>query len=976
MPEQRWQRTLELFHLALEVEPKDREAWLARACGEVGREDKSEDRSETEQLRREVERLLRGHENAPTLLDQPEDLHSWGLGSRGLCSWVSPDALFGTMIGPFRIESWIGEGGMGVVYRAHQEHPIQRSVALKLIQAGMATREVLARFEAERQALAALNHPNIATVFDAGTTREGRPYFAMELVEGEAITEYCDRHSLPLRQRTELFLTVCQAVHYAHQKGIIHRDLKPSNVLIAEQVGQGEKDPLPVVKVIDFGVARAVHRQLQPSSTLTDLGRPIGTPGYMSPEQTEGALDIDTRTDVYSLGVLLYELLVGCLPLGPPPRLPSSPGTPGQDSGGILRRTEPLKPSQRVGTLGDAARDLARRRGTPPGLLCKELRGDLDWVVMKALEGDRDRRYGSASALADDLGRHLRDEPVLAGPPGIAYRAGKFAKRYRVGVSVAALVAFLLLTFTVVTFLQTLQLRQALETTRKEARKAEEVSTFLVSLFQSSDPAEARGDSVTAREILDRGADRLSTDLKLQPEIQGLMMGVIGETYTNLGLFSEAESLLGQSLQVRRESLGEGHPEVADSHHRLAYLRQWQGDYKAAVAEARKSLALRLETLDDTDPKLASSFLRLGTALRFAGQFEEAEGALQSSLDRWRTLAPPERPEVATTLNELGVVLRFLGRFVDAEAVLRRAVAAGQRDLPEDHPNTAVRKLNLASVLGEVGRDTEAEILLREALATRRRIYGDEHVEVATCLNNLARACLRQGKRAEAEALHREALEMYRRLLGPNHLQVAIAAVNLGVLLRKTGRLQEAEALYREGLGIQQKELGADHPRVAIAHHNLANLLRILGSLEEAEVQIRRAIEILRLSLGDQHPDVPRSSAVLGRILTDGGHLEEAEAVLRQAEEVQREALPPGHWRTMLTRMFLGDCLTRQDRWQEAETLLQGALDGLREARGEDDENTLQARTNLVALYQAWDRPTDADRYRNQPPNISASSAP
>lgn len=942
MSEVGWDRMWGVFHRALEVEPGARDAWLTNAC------------AGDETLCTAVARLLAGHEDAPSFLDQPAALGPW------LEADVDP---IGEAIGPFFIEELLGEGGMGVVYRARQDEPIRRHVALKLIQVGLATREVIARFESERQALAALDHPNIVKVLDAGATKDGRPFFVMELFKGVAITDYCDQNRLSVQQRLELFMPVCRAVHHAHQKGIIHRDLKPSNVVVAEQDGE------PVPKVIDFGVARAVDRTERRETALTQHGGLIGTPEYMSPEQADMASDVDIRTDVYALGVLLYQLLTGRLPFearslrrGTPERLEQ-----------ILRGETPPAPSQRVSRLGGEAGTVAERRTTTPESLRRALRGDLDWVVMAAVEADRDRRYGTASELADELQRHLRDQPVLAGPPGLGYQVEKFVKRHRLGVGAAATAVLLLIGFSVFISWQAVQLRRALSQGEREARTAEEVTAFLIDLFETSDPGEARGERIAVDQVLDRGARRIATELDGQPRIQARMLDAIGEIYINLGLFPEAEEVLERGMALRSETLGEQHSEVAESHDRLALLRQWQGDLTLAEGHARSALDLRRIAFGEAGAEVAQSLLRLGTVLRHAGRYEEAESVLRESVARWQEAAPEEDPEAGYPMNTLGITLQRRGMLEEAEQTLRRAIDIGQRNEPEGHLDIGTRKMNLASVLSDLGRDAEAEALLQEALVNRRRIYGEDHIEVAICMNNLARVRQRLGDHAGAESLFRAVLDMSDRLGWKDRNEIAVAMLNLGVLLRQGGRYEEAEALYRDGLAIQQRRLGADHPTVGIAHHNLGALLRRLDRFDEAEAELRRAVDIQREALRDGHWHVARSEAVLGRVLVAAGRHEEAEHILRKAEMAFVDELPPGHRRILHARLYLGQSLTGQRRFEDAEPLLLEAFEGLTADRGPGDESTLEALESLVSLYEAWERPEEAGRFRTQRRSADAS---
>ena len=507
-------------------------------------------------------------------------------------------------IGPYRILERVGDGGMGVVYRAEQQEPIRRQVALKLIKLGMDTKSVVARFESERQALALMNHPNIAGVLDAGASERGRLYFVMEYVPGVPITEYCDTNRLGTRDRLELFMQVCEGVQHAHQKGIIHRDIKPSNVLVAVCDGKA------VPKIIDFGVSKAVGQRLSERTVYTELGQPIGTPEYMSPEQAEmSGLDVDTRTDVYSLGMLLYELLVGTLPFDP---------TEFRQSGydeirRRIREDEPSRPSRRVSAIGAASTEHAERRRTDPTGLRRQLRGDLDWIVMKALEKDRTRRYASPSELAADIRRHLDDEPVLAGPPGAAYRVGKFVRRHRLGVAFATTLLGLLIAFAVVMAVQTARVSRERDRANLEADTAHQVTDFLIGLFKVSDPREARGETITAREVLDRGARRVRGELSGQPLVQARLMEAIGIVYMYLGLFDEADTLSRQSLAIREDILGEEHVEVATIMSNLAnVLHQLFGAPQDACLAAATEAAI-----------LTRRQIALGTIARFVDELDQ-----------------------------------------------------------------------------------------------------------------------------------------------------------------------------------------------------------------------------------------------------------------------------------------------------------------------------------------------------------------
>ncbi|MBC8423813.1 serine/threonine protein kinase [bacterium] len=676
----------------------------------------------------------------------------------------------GKRIGRYLLRRQLGEGGMGEVWLAEQTEPIRRRVAVKIIKAGMDTRAVVSRFESERQVLALLDHPNIARVYDAGATENGRPYFVMEFIEGEPITTYCDRLRLSIRDRLELFFQVCEGVQHAHRNAVLHRDLKPHNVLVAIQ------DDRPVPKIIDFGVAKATDGSAVGEAFQTEVGQMIGTPEYMSPEQAEMSnLGIDTRTDVYALGVLLYELLVGELPFASAELRRSSH----DEIRRRIREEEPPRPSRRYSELGDASEAVARARRTDPDKLAARLRGDIDWIILRALEKDRIRRYGTPDELADDLRRHLNDEPVVASPPSTVYRVRKFARRHKVGVGFASVVLVLLIALATTMSIQAGRIARERDRANREAalaaREAEtasQVSAFLIDLFEVSDPDRTRGATITAREILDQGAERIETELADRPAIQATLMRTIGQVYTELGLFDESLRLLRRAVALH-EALPPGNErELATSRFRLAKLLTWLGGDAEAEGLARRALAMREELLG------------------------------------------LEHEEVAECLNALGIALQHLERYDESTAAHRRALAIRETIFGPDAPEVAVTLHNLAIVHFFKDELAEAEVLYRRSADIEKRHLGPDNHGYATSLHTLAIVCQYQERFDEALELELESLDIRQRVLGPDHYHVALSLATLGEIYREMGRTSEAVDCNRRAVEIAEPALGADHEEV------------------------------------------------------------------------------------------------------------------------------------------------------------------
>jgi eukaryotic-like serine/threonine-protein kinase len=691
------------------------------------------------------------------------------------------EAQPGAVIGSYHLLEPIGKGGMGEVWLAEQKQPVRRRVALKLIKAGMDTREVVSRFDSERQALALMEHPNIAKVFDAGATPQGRPYFAMEYVTGIPITQYCDKHRMTLRERLELFVHVCDGVQHAHQKAVIHRDLKPSNILV------GEVDGKPQPRIIDFGLAKATSQHLTAETLFTRVGAIVGTPGYMSPEQADSTgVDVDTRTDVYSLGVVLYELLAGALPL-------EFHNLAFAEILRRLREDEAPRPSTKLRTLGGQSGAAAKNRGSELPALARQLRGDLDAIALKALEKERTRRYATPTELAADIGRYLRHEPVMARPASAAHRARKYIRRHRMGVAVAAGLAAVLVSFGVV---QRLQLRR----TTRERDRADRIAAFMTGMFKVSDPSAARGNSITAREILDKASKEIDTGLSKDPELQAQMMQTMGEVYGSLGLYPQAQSLLTRAVDIRRRVLGPRNPETLTSMSSLGGSLMRQGRYAEADRLERETLDIRRRVLGPEHPDTLRSMNSLDSVLLVAGRYAEAEKLGREALDLERRVLGPEHPDTLGSMTNLAIAFYEDGRYAEAEKLGREALDTKRRVLGPEHPNTLMSMNDLAAVLNNEGRYAEAEKLQRETLKIRRRILGPAHPETLQSINLLANALAGEGRYAEAEKLHREILDIQRRALGPEHPDTASSKYNVGCMLARKGNRDEALSLLREAV--------------------------------------------------------------------------------------------------------------------------------------------------------------------------------
>jgi serine/threonine protein kinase len=725
---------------------------------------------------------------------------------------------------------------MGEVWLAEQSAPVKRQVALKIIKAGRYDKSALVRFDLERQALAIMDHPAIAKVFDAGSTADGQPYFAMEYVPGLPITEYCDEKRLSPSDRLVIFTKVCEGVQHAHQKAIVHRDLKPTNILVVEVDGK------PTPRIIDFGLAKAISQQPQVGTLVTRAGGLVGTPGYMSPEQMDPMVaDVDTRTDVYSLGVVLYELLTGVLAVD----ARQWESKPFHEVLRQVREEEPTSPSTRLST-DPAAAAIAEKRSTDPRQLANMLRGDLDWITLKALERDRIRRYGTPSELADDVNRYLRNEPVVARPASATYRAKKYIQRHKFGVAAATAAALLLIAFGV---MQAIQLRRI----TRERDRADRVTKFMTGMFKVSNPSEARGNAVTAREILDKSSKDIDTGLRNDPELQAQLMETMAQTYAGLGLYGRAQDLVEHARAIQSSRLGERDRETLASKSYLSQLLRAQGHLPEAEKLLQNTIEVQRQVLGPNDPDTLASMDRLGYVYANEARHADAESMFRQTLKAERKVLGPDDPQTLSTLNELAEVLTPQGRYTEADQIYGELIAEQKRTLGPDHPATLLSMSHAAENLEEEGRFPEAETLYSDVIAAQRRVLGPEHPQTLRATTMLALTMAKEGRYSEADKLQSQVIEIKTRVLGQTHTSTLQSMEMEALGLGREGRYADSEKMFRD---VIETAARTDQPAtMAEAWYNFACAEAARGRLDEAFAHLNHAIENGLISPGELSAD-------------------------------------------------------------------------------------------------------------------------
>jgi serine/threonine protein kinase len=963
---------LTLFSSALDrTEGLDRIMFLDQACaGDLA-------------LRARVDALLVAHANVGHFMEpRPAEAAA----SRPAAPSTGP-ASGAIVAGRYKLLEVIGEGGMGTVWLADQTEPVRRKVALKLIKPGMDSRQVVARFEAERQALALMDHENIAKVLDGGVTADGYPYFVMELVKGVPITRYCDERRLTPRERLELFIPVCQAVQHAHQKGVIHRDLKPSNILVAPYDGR------PVPKVIDFGVAKAAGQPLTEKTLFTGLGAVVGTLEYMSPEQAElNQLDVDTRSDLYSLGVVLYELLTGTTPFDRN-RLKDAALL---EMLRVIREEEPQKPSTRLSTA-DALPTIAANRNLEPKKLSAILRGDLDWIVMRCLEKDRSRRYESANGLAIDLLRYLADEPVSAGAPSRLYRVRKFVRRNRIPVVFVCVLVASLLAGTAISIWQavratnakiaTQQERDAANLARTEAAMDRDRIEAVLAFFEDEIIGQANpirqasidyapDPNVKLRTILDRAARKMPGSFKDQPAIEGSIRKTIGDTYLALGEPATARPHLEHALDLARQVYGEAHPFTINVLGAVATADLMEGRYDEAANRMQAMLEISDVVHQRDDPARITLLNNLAMAHEGKGDHLQAADLLLQAIELYRGRLGDDHVNTITAMNNLGLVYQRQRRYDLAETWFLRAAAGGRRAQGETSPLAIAATFNLLTSYSDQGKFKKAEPYVDPLLRLAPQVFGDEHPRTLDIRNNCGEVLINTGDDTRLEPLLLKLMETGPRIRGDNHYQTVVTMNEMALLHVRKERYADAEPLFVKALEGMGRVKGPDDEATLTALHSLIYVLEKQNKLVAAEPYYKHLIEAERKKHGADSQIAAQAAYQFGRSLIRQKKFADAEPVLRDSLKVLEKGKSSG-W-TAGAKKLLGESLAGQKKYPEAEPLILAGYQGFKELppTPQNKQIVIDVLEFVVRFYDDWGKKVEAEKWRKTLTETKAAFKP
>ena len=1010
---------LDLFAAAVAIpDPTQRAAYLNREC------------AHDLVLRQRLQQLLNAHFRSHELLDQlpPEP-------APNPTASFAPDVTAGALIvGRYKLLQQIGEGGMGAVWMADQIEPVKRRVAVKLIRVERGqSKMILSRFEAERQAIALMDHPNIAKLLDAGVTQgepggvsPGSPFFVMELVKGKPLTDYCDEHRLGIPERLALFTQVCSAVQHAHQKGVIHRDLKPTNILVESHDGK------PVPKVIDFGLAKATHGlQLTEHTLFTAFGNVMGTPLYMAPEQaTFNAVDVDTRADVYALGVILYELLTGATPL----TRESVKKAQLDELFRLIRDQEARTPSSRVST-SDSAPSIAANRQMEPQKLGRFLRGELDWIVLKALSKERDRRYETALGFARDIDRFLHHEPVAAGPPTAGYRVRKFVQRNRGKVMAAGLVALTLVFGVAGTAWGLVSARQsaaaekrANEQTQKRLAQIEKGVELFAGMLSGINPkAEKEGGEplfVQLRKKAARAAEQLDAEAVGDALAVARLQTVLGNTLRELGDPVKAIKVLEKAHETQQRQLGADHAATLECRCNLASAYQEAGQSDNAVSLFEATLKGYETTLGADHPDTLICRNNLAVAYYGAGRLDKALPHLEATLKGREAKLGAVHPDTLNARNNLAMAYRAAGQSAKALQFLEAALKNSEARLGADHASTLATRNNLAAAYQDAKQFDKALPLYEETLKGREAKLGADHPDTLTTRNNLATAYAAAGRLDKALPLFEATLIAQEAKLGADHPNTLNSRHNLAWAYRVTGQLDKALPLSEVTLKGREAKLGRDHPHTVISRSNLAsaylaagrldealplfeqsaaeivkrqfqqenayvlvgdaiNAFEKAGQLDKAEAWRRKRLERIRDKAGPSSPAYAAELSGLGQNLLQQKKWSDADPILRECLSI-RENKQPDAWAMFSTQSMLGGALMGEKKYKDAEPLLLMGYEGLKSRDKTIPPQAApripEALDRLIDLYTATNKPAEvakwkAERAKVPPPAANPKSS-